>query len=97
VLDNFPKLKSYGQISNVTFKLRRKDGIAFEAALNGTSLYDQQGDFIRTQCDLCSIDYFRDSKAHIQELLNRETALRNMMSCMVNIQYTEGQDEERVI
>ena len=86
VLDNFPKLKSYGQISNVIFKLKRKDGVAFEAALNGTSLYDQQGNFTRTQCELRSIDYFRETKAHIQALLRKETTLRNMMNCMVNVQ-----------
>ncbi|NWF39092.1 GGDEF domain-containing protein [Mariprofundus sp. NF] len=86
VLDNFPKLKNYGQISNVIFKLKRKDGVAFEAALNGTALYDKQGNFIRTQCELRSIDYFRETKAHIQALLRKETTLRNMMNCMVNVQ-----------
>lgn len=54
----FPHLKDYGFVDNVCLKLKRKDGVVIEAALNGTSKYSYDGKFQQTFCELRTLDYY---------------------------------------
>ncbi|MDG3087587.1 PAS domain-containing protein [Vibrio hannami] len=52
VKKNFPNLKDFGYVDNVQLKVRTKANRALSVTLNGTSKYDEQGEFERTFCEL---------------------------------------------
>ena len=78
VQQNFPHLKDYGFVDNVPLKLVKKDGIIIEAALDGSSLYDEKGDFIRTFCELRTLDYYMNSAIQTARLLEKERFLHTI-------------------
>ncbi|MDG3088788.1 PAS domain-containing protein [Vibrio hannami] len=49
---NFPQLKDFGYIDNVSLKIRCKDAAVITVTLNGTSKYSQKGTFERTFCEI---------------------------------------------
>ncbi len=76
VKTNFPHLKDYGFVNNVQLKLKRKDGVVIETVLNGISIYDEDGNFINTRCELKNLTYFMESSKYIQSLLEKERFLK---------------------
>lgn len=72
----FPQLRDYGSISNVLLKIRRKDGVVIETVLNGISVYDENGEFLNTRCELKTINYFIKSNLYMQSLLEEEIFLK---------------------
>lgn len=81
----FPHLKDYGFVNNVQLKLRRKDGVVIEIALNGTSKYNEHGEFERTFCELRTLEYYMNSAYEINELLIREKFLKMTEYLKTNI------------
>jgi len=47
---NFPRFKQQGFVTNREFDMVRKDGTIFSALVNGTALYDEQGQFLMSRC-----------------------------------------------
>ncbi|MCS5422912.1 MULTISPECIES: sensor domain-containing diguanylate cyclase [Psychrilyobacter] len=76
VKKNFPHLKDYGFVNNVQLKLKRKDGVVIETVLNGISVYDEEGNFINTRCEMRNLNYFMESSIYIQALLEKERFLK---------------------
>jgi diguanylate cyclase (GGDEF)-like protein/PAS domain S-box-containing protein len=79
VKSKFPRLKDYGFIRNVPFQIMRKDGIAVEVVLNGISVYDEDGHFVNTRCELKTIDYFVKTNKYIQDLFEEEKFLKEVI------------------
>ncbi|MGX9416629.1 diguanylate cyclase domain-containing protein [Vibrio sp. WJH972] len=52
VKENFPRIKGYGYVNNVALMMRRKDGTIIPTTLNGTSKYDDNGEFTQTFCEI---------------------------------------------
>ena len=75
----FPRLKDYGCLENALLKLRRKDGVVIETVLNGISVYDEDGDFLNTRCELKTINYFIKSNLYMQNLLEEEIFLKKSL------------------
>ena len=82
---NFPHLKDYGFVDNVPLTLRRKDGVLVNVALNGTSKYDENGNFERTYCELRTLDYYMNSTNAIQKLLEQERLYNSILNIKSNI------------
>ena len=82
---NFPHLKDYGFVDNVPLILRRKDGVLVYVALNGTSKYDENGNFERTYCELRTLDYYMNSTNAIQKLLEQERLSNSILNIKSNI------------
>lgn len=76
VKKNFPHLKDYGFVNNVQLKLKRKDGVIIETVLNGVSVYDKDGNFLNTRCEMRNLNYFMESSKYIQRLLEKERFLK---------------------
>ena len=76
VKKNFPHLKDFGFVNNVQLKLKRKDGVIIETVLNGLSVYDEEGNFINTRCEMRNLNYFMESSKYIQGLLEKERFLK---------------------
>jgi len=72
---NFPTLKEYGKVNNVALKFKHKDGRLIDVLLNGISTYDKKGNFLHTNCQLKTLDYFLESKQNIQKLLEETNRL----------------------
>lgn len=85
VKSEFPHLKDYGFVDNVRFKLRRKDGVVIEIALNGTSKYYDDGTFERTYCELRTLDYYMRSFDRINQILVQEKFYKMIMYLKANI------------
>ncbi len=49
-MENFPKFKAKGEMRNIEFEMKRKDGSIIIAEFNGKIGYDEQGNFQRTHC-----------------------------------------------
>ncbi|MCY6369359.1 sensor domain-containing diguanylate cyclase [Clostridium ganghwense] len=81
----FPHLKDYGFVNNVCLKLKRKDGVVIEVALNGTSKYSDDGEFQRTFCELRTLDYYMHSVNAVTQLLIYEKFLKMIMYIEANI------------
>jgi len=79
VKKNFPHLKDYGFINNVQLKLQRKDGVIIETVLNGISVYDKEGHFINTRCEMRNLNYFMESSKYIKGLLEKERFLKESL------------------
>ena len=47
--ENFPLFKKTGQLQNLEFEMKRKDGTTFPALLNSTAIYDAQGTFVSSR------------------------------------------------
>ena len=75
----FPHLKDYGCLENVPLKIKRKDGVVIEAILNGISVYDENGEFLNTRCELKTISYFIKSNKYMQTLLEEEIFLKKSL------------------
>ena len=54
VQDNFPCLKDYGFVNNVSLSLVCKNKKTISVYLNGTSKYNDNGEFERTFCEMTS-------------------------------------------
>ena len=96
VKKNFPHLRDYGFVDNVLLKLKRKDGVVVEAVLNGISIYDDEGEFLNTRCELKNLNYFMNSISDIKDILERERFLKGALhiksqlnSAIVNSTYLE--------
>ncbi|MGB5823009.1 MAG: diguanylate cyclase [Proteocatella sp.] len=81
----FPHLKDYGFVDNVQLKLKRKDGVVIEIALNGTSKYSHDGEFKQTFCELRTLEYYMNSAYEINQILIREKFLKMVEYIKVNI------------
>ncbi|WP_319372055.1 PAS domain-containing protein [uncultured Ilyobacter sp.] len=79
VKEGFPILRDYGRIENVMLKLRKKNGVVIEAVLNGISVYDENGEFLNTRCELKTINYFMKSNLYMQNLLEEEIFLKKSL------------------
>ncbi len=79
VQKNFPHLKDYGFVDNVPLKVKQKDGVVVAAVLNGTSVYDENGEFKNTVCEIRTINDILNSESHIKTLLERERFLKNII------------------
>jgi len=79
VKKDFPRLRDYGCIENVPLKIKRKDGVVIEAVLNGISVYDENGEFLNTRCELKTIHYFIRSNQYMQNLLEEEIFLKKSL------------------
>ncbi len=75
----FPILKDYGFVNDVLLKVKRKDGVVIEEVLNGISVYDENGEFLNTRCELKNISYFMKSNQYIQGLLEEEIFLKKSL------------------
>ncbi|MGF7118474.1 PAS domain S-box protein [Methanobacterium oryzae] len=49
-MENFPKFKAKGEICNIEFEMKRKDGSTIIVEFNGKISYGEQGNFQRTHC-----------------------------------------------
>lgn len=76
VKEKFPYLKDYGFVRNVPFKIVRKDGVVIEVVLNGISVYDEDGKFVNTRCELKNLNYFIKTNKYIQNLFEEEKFLK---------------------
>ncbi len=76
---NFPHLKDYGFVNNVLLKLRKKDGIVIETVLNGISVYDENGKFINTRCEMKNLNYFLNSINEIKSMMVQEKFLKGLL------------------
>lgn len=85
VAKNFPHLKDYGFVDNVPLRVRRKDDVVEEVVLNGTSKYNDDGEFVQTFCELRTLDYFKKSAESIAELLAEERFLKATINVKANI------------
>jgi PAS domain S-box-containing protein len=47
--ENFPLFITTGQLQNLEFEMKRKDGTTFPALLNSTAIYDAQGAFVSSR------------------------------------------------
>ncbi|WP_320047418.1 diguanylate cyclase domain-containing protein [uncultured Ilyobacter sp.] len=79
VKKGFPRLRDYGCIENLPLKLKKKDGIVIEAVLNGISVYDENGEFLNTRCELKTINYFIKYNQYMQTLLEEEIFLKKSL------------------
>ena len=75
VYKNFPKLKEYGEVKNISLIFLHKNGSLIEIILNGKSHYHDNGKFSYTMCEIRTLEYFIKSKENIQELLDKANAL----------------------
>lgn len=102
IAENFEHLKNYGFIDNVLVFLKRKGAVPIEVVLNGTSIYDQQGQFINTVCELRTLEYYMHSVKATEELLEKErflsmtNALRANISTLLTGAYDKRQFLEKV-
>lgn len=85
VVKNFPHLKDYGFVDNVPLRVRRKDNVVEEVVLNGTSRYDDNGEFVQTFCELRTLDFFKKSAEQIAALLAEERFLKAMANVKANV------------
>ncbi|WP_321329995.1 diguanylate cyclase domain-containing protein [uncultured Ilyobacter sp.] len=79
VKTGFPRLRDYGCIENIPLKIKRKDGVVIEAVLNGISVYDENGEFLNTRCELKTINYFIRSNQYMHNLLEEEIFLKKSL------------------
>jgi diguanylate cyclase (GGDEF)-like protein/PAS domain S-box-containing protein len=49
---NFPRIKGFGYVNNATLTLLCKDMSKLSVTLNGTSQYDDKGQFLKTFCEI---------------------------------------------
>lgn len=52
VKKNFPRLKDFGYVDNVQLQIKTQDNSALPCSLTGTSMYDANGVFRRTFCEI---------------------------------------------
>ncbi|WP_375750911.1 PAS domain-containing protein [Vibrio sp. HN007] len=53
---NFPCLKDFGYVDNVSLTIRCKSGKTVTVTLNGTSKYSDKGEFERTFCEITPVE-----------------------------------------
>lgn len=76
VLQRFPTLKESGEIRDAAFEMIHKDGHAILVTLHGRASYDENGDFLNTNCILIDItEHTRVEEQLYRELnINKELA-----------------------
>ena len=72
----FPIFKEMGQISDVEFEMKKKDGGIIFVSFNGKIIHDSKGRFKQT---LCFIQDISNRKAIEKELLESETKYREIL------------------
>ncbi len=82
---NFPHLKDYGFVDNVPLTLIRNDGVNEATILNGSSSYDENGQFLQTFCELRTLDYFKNSNIALITLLEKERFFKIILNLKANI------------
>ena len=82
---NFPHLKDYGFVHNVSLVIIRSDNVKIQAILNGSSIYNSDGVFVQTFCELRTLDFYMNSMKELEELLERERFLKTINGVKANI------------
>lgn len=68
VLERFPKLVEFGEIRDAGFEMIHKDGHVLLVVLHGRASYDENGDFLNTNCILIDTT----EKTRVEKQLYRE-------------------------
>ncbi len=76
----FPTLKNSGSLSNVQFRMIRKDGTLVDVVLNAMATFKLDGTFDRTHCELRTIDFFMKSEARTSNMLQQERYLNGLIT-----------------
>ena len=66
-MENFPKFKAKGEMRNIEYEMKRKDGSIIIAEFNGKISYDEQGNFQRTHCIFQDITLRKDAEKVLRE------------------------------
>jgi len=66
-LENFPKFKAKGEICNIEFEMKHKNGSIIIAEFNGKISHDDRGNFQRTQCIFQDITKQKEVEKKIKE------------------------------
>lgn len=78
--ENFPKFKANGEICNIQFEMKKKDGSLIIAEYNGKIGYNKDGEFIRTQCIFQDITKRKETEDLLQF---QATILKNVKECII--------------
>lgn len=78
--DNFTKFKAEGEICNIEFEMKRKDGSVITAEFNGRISYDENGNFQRTHCIYQDISR---RKKMADMLQFQADILKNIKDCII--------------
>lgn len=70
VLQRFPMLKEHGEIADAAFEMIHQDGHAILVTLHGRASYDENGDFLYTNCILIDITEQSSVKNQLYRELN---------------------------
>ncbi|MEN4017657.1 MAG: PAS domain S-box protein [Methanobacterium sp.] len=78
--ENFPKFKAEGEIRNIEFEMKCRDGSTIDVEFNGKISYDEKGHFKRTHCIFQDITERKkmENKLHFQADI-----LKNVRDCIV--------------
>lgn len=66
--ENFPLFLASGEISDLDFTLRRKDGSELRVSLSATAILDAEGKFLKSRSTLFDIGRRKQAEAHIAAL-----------------------------
>lgn len=77
---NFTDLSYYGFVSNMQFKLKRKNQTLIDVILNGTAVYNEDGSFNHSNCEIKNIGTFIRSADHVSMLLQQEKYLNKLIA-----------------
>ena len=69
-LENFPKFKAKGEICNIEFEMKRKNGSIIIAEFNGKISHDDRGNFQRTHCIFQDITKQKEAEKKLKRATN---------------------------
>jgi two-component system sensor kinase FixL len=87
-VENFPRLKKQGFVSNLEFEMIRKDGTVFPVLLNSTAIYDGSGEYVMSRSTLFDNTERKQIEAKLrrsEENLNRAQAVGQIGSWILDI------------
>jgi diguanylate cyclase (GGDEF)-like protein/PAS domain S-box-containing protein len=83
--DKFESLKLNGQVSNVHYLFKKRDGTLVDIILNATSSYDENNKFVKSNCELRTFNILVNQQADSDELLLDEKYLKSLLNIQVCI------------
>lgn len=91
---SFPIFKQRGEISDLEFELRRKDGSTFHVLLNAAAIYDEYGRYLQSRSTVYDIS---ERKKAQQAVAEERNLLRTVIDTVPDFIYVKDLEHRRVL